>query len=314
MQHLAFTLSVVAPVFLIVGLGYVLKSLGVINRNFVTVSTQIVFLVSLPILIFLELSVVDFRQAFDIRAIGFIYAGTLVFFGVIWLLAGKFIPDGRDRGAFIQGSFRGNFAIIGLALISNMFGSEGLSRASLMLAFIIPLYNVLAVIALAVPNRDEKELELAGTLLEILKNPLIIAVIISVGYSLTGWGLHPLINNTAEYLARIALPLALLGIGGSLNFQQMREASVMAILSAGIKLIVIPAGLTYGAFLLGFRGLLLGVLFILFACPTAISSFVMAEAMDSNGDLAGNIVLWTTLTSVVTITIGLIILQASHLI
>ncbi len=314
MQLVVFTLSVVAPVFLIVGLGYGLKTLDIIDRNFVSVASKIVFVVSLPLLIFLELSAVDFRQALDLRAIAFIYAGTIAFFVFIWIVAFKIISDGRSRGAFIQGSFRGNFAIIGLALISNMFGSDGLSRASIILAFIIPLYNVLAVIALALPVQRERDIQLSKTFLEILKNPLIIAVLVSVTYSLTGWGLHPLFENTAEYLARIALPLALLSIGGSLNFRQVKDASAQALIAAGIKIVLLPAALTYGAYLLGFDGILLGILFILFACPTAISSFVMAEAMDSDGDLAGNIVLWTTLISVITITSGLIVLQAANLI
>ena len=112
MQNLIFSLSLVAPVFLIVALGYFLKKLGMINENFVTVSSKVVFNVSLPALIFLEIATIDFGEIFNIGQISFVYIGTLISFGVAWIIAGFFSNDGRDKASFIQGSFRGNFAIL----------------------------------------------------------------------------------------------------------------------------------------------------------------------------------------------------------
>ena len=313
MDQIFFIANTVMPVFLIVALGYFLMKVGLINHVFINLSSKLVFTVSLPVLIFVELSSVDFRSTFNAKQIIFLYAMTLFAFTVSWLISKPFIRDGKSRGAFIQGSFRSNYAIVGLAIISNLFGKSGLATASILLVFLIPLYNVLSVIALTVPVREEKGLNLKGTLLEILKNPLILAVLFSLPFSFFRISIGPVFKTTGEYLASIALPLALIGIGGSLNIKNLREASVMAFSSTFLKIVLFPFLFTAAAVELGFRGSDLAILFITFGCPTAVASYIMAEAMGSNGKLAGNIVLVSTLASVITITAGLAILKISGL-
>jgi predicted permease len=118
-----------------------------------------------------------------------------------------------------------------------------------------------------------------------------------------------MIEITGNFLADVALPLALVGIGGSLNLLHIRKASALAFSSAFIKLIAVPVVLTIGAYFYGFRDIDLGLIFILFACPTAIVSFIMAEAMGANSKLAGNIVLISTVASVFTMAVGIVILK-----
>ncbi|MFZ0452827.1 MAG: AEC family transporter [Ignavibacteriaceae bacterium] len=313
MQNLILILGLVCPVFLIIALGYFLKRLGTINDNFIRLSTKIVFNISLPALIFTEVSKVPLDKVFDIKMVAFVYSGILISFIIIWVISIPLLKDGKDRGVFIQGSFRSNYAIIGLALISNIFGSEKLGKASLLLAFIIPLFNILSVIALMVPNRKEKQLNTSKTLLEIIKNPLIIAVMLAVPFSYYKWELPGVLLTTVDYLAALSLPLALIGIGGFINFQDIRKASFNAILSTTIKLVIIPLTACIIAYELNFPAGDMGIIFIFFGCPTAIVSFIMAEAMGSNSRLAGNIVLMTTLGSIITITAGLFILKQNGL-
>jgi malonate transporter and related proteins len=314
MENFLTVLSLVVPVFLIVALGYILKRFGMINENFVKLSSKIVFSVSLPALIFSEISSIDITQDVDLWVVVFIYAGTLISFIFSWAAAVIFIKEPRNQSVFIQGSFRGNFAIIGLALIVNIYGQTVLGKASLVLAFTIPLYNVLSIIALTFPLRREKKLNYSATFLAILKNPLIIAVVLALLFSIFSIPVHHTIGITIEYLAAISLPLALLGIGGFMDFADFRQESLYAVFSTFIKLMIIPLFATYAAYLSGFRGDELGIIFILFACPTAIASFIMAEAMGSNSRLAANILLMTTLFSVITITLGLFILKENGLI
>ena len=313
MQNLILILGLVCPVFLIIALGYFLKRLGTINDNFISLSTKIVFNVSLPALIFTEVSKVSLDEVFDIKMLVFVYAGIIISFIIIWLISIPLLKDGKDRGAFIQGSFRSNYAIIGLALISNIFGSDKLGKASLLLAFIVPLFNILSIIALMVPNRKEKQLNAGKTLLEIIKNPLIIAVILAVPFSYYRWELPEVILTTVDYLAALSLPLALIGIGGFMNFHDIKKASFTAVLSSILKLVLIPLAACIIAYELNFPAGDMGIIFIFFACPTAIVSFIMAEAMGSNGRMAGNIVLMTTLGSIITITAGLFILKQNGL-
>ena len=262
----------------------------------------------------MKISTLDLTAALDIRQIIFIYAGTLLVYFIVWIIASLFIKDGRDLSVFVQGAYRSNYAIVGLAIIANLFGDEGLGKATLILAFLLPLYNVLAVIILTVPMRKIKKLKLSSTVQEIILNPLIISVIVALPFSYYKLELPSMLLTTGNFLADVALPLALIGIGGSLNIENIRRASTLAFSSSILKLIVVPVVLTYFAYLFGYRGMDLGIMFILFACPTAIVSFIMAEAMGANSKLAGNIVVISTIGSVITISAAIIFLKGAGLI
>jgi len=314
LDNIIFTTNIVAPVFLIILLGYFLKRIGVINENFIEINSKFVFNVSLPAFIFMKISALDLTAALDIGQIIFIYAGTLLVYFIAWIIASFFIKDGRDLSVFVQGAYRSNFAIVGLAIIANLFGDEGLGKASLILAFLLPLYNVLAVIILTIPMRKTRKLNLSNTVQEIILNPLIISVIVALPFSYFKLELPSMLLTTGNFLADVALPLALIGIGGSLNIENIKRASALAFSSSILKLIIVPVVLTFFAYLFGYRTMDLGIMFILFACPTAIVSFIMAEAMGCNSKLAGNIVVISTIGSVITISAAIIILKSAGLI
>ena len=313
-DNIIFTFNIIAPVFLIITLGFVIKKIGVINENFVAITSKFVFNISLPAFIFMKISNIDLTAVLDMGQIIFIYVGTLIVYFIIWIISSYFIKDGRDLSVFVQGAYRSNYAIVGLAIIANLFGEEGLGKASLILAFLLPLYNVLAVIILTVPMRKERKLNLRSTVQEIILNPLIVAVIVALPFSYFKLDLPSMLLTTGNFLADVALPLALIGIGGSLNIENIKRASTLAFSSSMLKLIVVPVILTYIAYLFGYRAMDLGIMFILFACPTAIVSFIMAEAMGCNSKLAGNIVVISTIGSVITISAAIILLKSAGLI
>ena len=313
-DNIIFTGNVVAPVFLLVALGYFVKRIGVINENFVEVTSRFVYSVSLPALVFINIVEIDLSEAIDFNQIIYIYSATLVSFFLIWLISIPFIKEGKNLSVFVQGAYRSNFAIVGFAIVSKLFGNFALGKAALVLAFILPLYNILAVIILTVPLRKERKLNLKNTLYEIMFNPLIIAVVIGLIFSYFKIVIPSFINSTIGFLSELALPLALVGIGGSLNLQNIKKAQGLAFTSSAIKVILVPLILTLGAYYFGFRGIDFGIMFVLFASPTAIVSFIMAEAMGSNSKLAGNIVLISTVASVFTIAVGIVILKELALI
>lgn len=312
-ENIIFTANIVAPVFLIIAVGYFSRKRNIINEAFVDVTSKFVFQISLPVFIFLKISELDLSQVFELKQIFYIYAGTFITYLLIWFASTPFIKDPKNKSAFIQGAFRGNYAIIGLALISNLFGNDALGKATLILAFLLPLYNVLAVIVLIIPKHSGK-INYKSILLEILLNPLILAVIIGLPFSYFKIKIPEMFLSTGTFLADLALPLALIGIGGSLNTENLKRASDLAFISSAIKIIAIPIVLTIGALLLGYKNDDLGIMFIVFACPTAIASFVMADAMGANSKLAGNIIMITTLGSVFTISLGILLLKSFNLI
>ncbi|MFZ1518837.1 MAG: AEC family transporter [Ignavibacteriaceae bacterium] len=312
-ENIVFTANIVAPVFLIIAVGYFARKRKIINEVFVDVTSRLVFQISLPVFIFLEISNLDLSQVFNAEQIIFITVGTFITYLLIWLGTIPYIKNPQDKSAFIQGAFRGNYAIVGLAIISNLFGDDALGKATLILAFLLPVYNILAVIVLTVPKHQGK-INFNSILVEIILNPLILAVIFALPFSYFNFRLPEMLVSTGTYFADLALPLALVGIGGSLNIENLKRASNLAFSSSLIKIVLLPLCLTLIAIFLGYRNDDLGIMFIVFACPTAIASFVMADVMGANSKLAGNIIMITTLGSVFTIAIGILILKSFGLI
>ncbi|OQX82623.1 transporter [candidate division KSB1 bacterium 4484_87] len=314
MTNLLFSLNTVTPVFLIILLGFYLKRCEMITSAFIDTSSKVVFNIAMPALVFAKLASADFQSTFQIKPILIAYSGTISFFGIAWLLAIVLTKEGKDQGAFIQASFRSNFAIVGFAIIFNIFGESGLSKAALLLAFVMPLYNVLAVIALATTTNLQKQIPIKKTIKEIVTNPLIIAAFVAIPCALFRIKIPFFAAKAIDYLAAMTLPLALIGIGGSLHFYSLREYSALTFIAAAIKIIILPLSLILITIFLGIRGEMAGVLFVMFASPTAIASFIMARAMGANSELAGNIIVATTLGSVITISLGIFLLKSFALI
>ncbi|MBN2012509.1 AEC family transporter [candidate division KSB1 bacterium] len=300
----------VAPVFLIVFLGYWIRRWNIIDAQFSRMASRFVFTVTLPALIFTSLVRTDFYQTFNSRQVVVGIVATLISYAFVWIVSIFFTHDGRDRGVFIQGSYRGNFAIIGFAIIYNLFGSDLMSNAAILLAFAMPLYNVLAVIALTVPLNSERNIPVKKIMFDILTNPLIIAALVSVPWSLLKVGAPKVMMTSLDYLAGVTLPLALVGIGASLDFHKIKAEFSRALAATIIKIVILPTTLTWFSWRLGVTGEALGILFILYGAPTAIASYIMAEAMGGNRELAANIVLISTLGSIFTLALGIYLLRS----
>ena len=310
MQNIVFSATIVAPVFIIIFLGFFLKQRGLIGESFSTITSKMVFNVAMPALLFQKLSSIPIDEIFNPLQILFVIVSLTIMFALSWAVSLFICKNGADQGAFIQGSFRGNFAILGLALIYNAFGTEALAYGALILAVIMPLYNVLSVIALTVPLHKERSISPWQTVVKIVTNPLILAAVVAIPFSLFHIAIHSIITTTIDYLAGMTLPLALIGIGSSLSFSSIRQDRTISLVATLLKTIIMPVVCTFVAILVGFRGQELGILYFLFAAPTAIASYIMAHALGSNGRLAGNIVIMSTMVSMITITIGIYILRS----
>lgn len=313
-DNILFSFSSTTPVFIILFLGYFLKQKSIIDESFVKKSSGLVFNISLPVFLFLELIKTDYSTLFAPGLIGFVYAGIFISFSGVWLLANKLRLDRQDKGVFVQGAFRSNFAIIGLALIFSIFGEASVPKGSLVLAFIVPIFNFLSVMVLEVTLAESSKVDYKKIVLSIIKSPLILSVIVSVPFSLWKIPLNNTLHKTGEYIASLTLPLALIGIGGSLDFSKIRSISKEAINATLLKIVWIPLVMTYAAYLFGFRGDDLGIIFVFFSSPTAVVSFIMAYSMGGNSKLAANIVVLSTLGASLTTSLGIFILRITGLI
>ena len=312
LANLFFSFNAVIPVFIIIGGGFFLKRKKVLNSAFSKASNKLVFTIALPAMIFESLYQVNFKSIFDLNLIIFIVSGTLVQFALITTGAFYLLAARRSLGAFVQGGFRSNFVILGIPLINNLsstLGADAVAKSSIIISIIIPLYNVLAVIILSITAHEKSSIWNKKILYDIAKNPLILAVLLAIPFSICGFRLPGFIEKVIAYLSAIALPLALLDIGFNFKFSAFVGNLQLAAVASFIKIILSPLLFTTAAYLLGFNGSSLGVIFILFASPTAVSSYIMAKNMNNDADLAANIVLQTTVGSLGTLFLGVFVLK-----
>lgn len=307
------TLQVTLPVFAMVFVGIGLKRMGWIDTAFISTASALVFKGTLPTLIFLSIIQADLGSTLDPWLLAFFAVATLATFALSWLWAIWRIPR-SDCGVFVQGAFRGNCGIIGLALAANMYGDIGLSIGGLLLIVVVITYNPATVLVLTAYNSDRRT-DWRHIFGAIVRNPLVVAALLAVVFALSGLSLPTWVLTTGDYFASLTLPLALICTGGTLSIGALLHAERSVTLSAALmKMIVLPALATAAAWGVGFTGAQLGVLFLYFSSPTSASSFVMAKMMGGNDRLAANIIALTTLLASITVTGGVFALRAVGLI
>lgn len=307
-----FSLSITAPIFLVLIMGVVLEKIGMLNDNFVEVASKLVFNVSMPALIFINITQNDSAPGNYLPLMVFGMVATFITYLLLEVFAGRFIAKKSDRGIVIQGAFRSNMAIVGLAYCINAYGDEALAIASVYIGGVMVLYNVLSVITI---NRSmSANKSILSSLKSIAKNPLILAIMAAYLASQIHLTLPEVVTQAGNYFARMTLPLALLCAGASLRFNEIKHDITPSLLATIGKLILMPLILTLGGYLLGFRGIELGVLFLLSSAPSASAGYIMARAMNGNAVLAANIIVLTTVFSLLTTSLGVTLLGSLDLI
>jgi hypothetical protein len=311
---LSFATAITAPIFCMLGLGILFKRIGWVTEDFAKVGSDLVFRVTLPCLLFVKLAETDFRHELPFLLISYAVFATVVVFLLLDRLASPKLKEPADRGVFVQGAFRSNMGIVGLAFCLSAFGVSVVATASIYLAVLTTVFNILAVITL---SRHQQQSTDKGALVKILKgigkNPLILAIVIGIAVSLSGLPVPILLLDTGNYLARMTLPLALLCAGAAIRLHEFQASAPLyaAVIS---KLAIVPFLITLGGIALGLRGEELGVLYLMCAAPTAAASYPMTQALGGNHHLAAAIIAATSLGSMLFTTLGIFLLRSFQLI
>ncbi|MDV6250694.1 AEC family transporter [Vibrio sp. EA2] len=314
LHQLQFSISITGPICLMLVLGVLFKRIGLIDNNFIDVGSKLVFKVTLPAMLFISIvsSTHDFSSASHFVNYGVI--ASISFFVFTYLSVKFLFPSSPDQGVLIQGGYRANTGIIGLAYVSSAYGPKGVAIAALYVAVTTFIYNVQAVICLS-PKGATSVSQAAKLMIRTLtKNPLIISIVLGMLFYVLSIPVPQIAIDAGNYLSKMTLPLALLCTGGSLNLRLMRQEKGPSWFASSYKLLVAPAVITLGAYLVGFRGVELGILFFMNASPVAAASYVMARSMGGNSVLAANIIAMTTVLSTLSCTLGIIILNSLQLI
>ncbi len=314
-ESLLFALGAVAPIVLMVTIGYILRRIGFMNDSFCRMANKLVFRILLPVMLFLNVYRIESLAGVDYGYILYVLVALLVIFAIsipIVLIVTK-KPGGR--GALLQAVFRSNYALIGIPLAQSLYGADGVAIATLLSAVTIPLLNILAVISLSVFRESGERPSVKKILLEIVKNPLIIGVVAGVAAlglraMLVQWGVSFRLSDVRpiytvmEQLSAMATPLALLVLGAQFEFSAVAALKKEIIFGTLMRTVAVPA-LGIGAAYLFFKNQFTGAHFAsfvaMFATPVAVSSVPMAQEMDGDATLAGQLVVWSTLVSALTV-------------
>ena len=298
MENLMISANAVLPMCLVMALGYGTRRLGWLRREEISTINKIAFRIFLPCLLYYNIYCSDLSGSFDPLLMAYAVGGVLLTFGLSlgYTLLTEKLPE--RRGVMIQGMFRSNYVIMGIPVATALLGADQLGTVSILIAVVVPLFNMLSVVVLEVfRGQKPKPLHILG---QIAKNPLVIGSVLGILTLAAGIRLPHILEQTIQNISAIASPLQLFLLGAFFQFSGLKTYRRELMTVSAAKLIVAP-GLFLGlGALLGFRGVAFVSLIGVFASPTAVNSFTMAQQMGGDAELAGDIVVTTSAVSILT--------------
>lgn len=307
MENLIFCLNATIPIFFTLLLGYFFRRIGLFDDAFVSRMNKFVFVAALPVLLFQDIAQVDIYKVWDLKMVIFCFVITSLSITISVLLS-LFLHPSDIRGEFIQASYRSSAAILGIAVIQNLYGNAGM--APLMIIASVPLYNVMAVVVLSVFKPGQGRLDrtsLKKTLKGIVTNPIILGIAAGMVWSLLRFPFPKILDSTVGNLAKTATPLGLMAMGGSLRFGKAFSRLKASVVCTFMKLVGYEALFLPLAISRGFTRDKLVSIIIMLGSASTVSCFVMAKNMDHEGSFTSGVVLLTTLLSSFTLTFWLFI-------
>lgn len=309
MSNLIYSINATLPIFLLIILGKVLKTTKIINDEFTKTADRYVFRIALPALLFSDLTENNVGSSFDGKYVLFCFSVTIFSIAVLWGLTEKFMKNEKQKGAFIQGSYRSSAAILGLAFINNMYDSVGM--APLMIIGCVPLYNIFAVIILTLKgDNGGKKPNMKETFINVMKNPILLSILIALLFALLNLHFPSFVNKAIGSVANTATPLALISIGASFEGKKALKKMKPTLLASFIKLILLAGLFLPLAVFFGYRNQELMALLVMLGSPTTVSSYIMAKNTGNDDILTSSIIVLTTLLSSLTLTLWIFILKS----
>lgn len=311
MENFILAMNVVLPILLTMGIGYLIKKRGMLDEHSLNKMNSLVFRVFMSSLLFMNLYRLDPKRVFRTENLRFISFPVFMVLGMVFLSCLTFLPfvkENRKKSVLIQGAYRGNFILFGLSIAGSVYGEEGMGLTSLLLSVVIPTFNIIAILLLEY-YRGQK-VSLQKIFRSTFKNPLMLscfAALICLTFELR---LLSVLEVTLSSLSKVATPLAFIILGASLEWGSLRKNWKYLSVVNIYKLILFPALTLSIAKMLHFEGMELLAYLSATACPTAVASFSMAKEMEADADLAAEIVISTSVFSILTIFVWIVVLKS----
>ena len=297
MDSLVFAMEKVLPLLIMMAVGYAAKLMRLMDDHSVKQANNAVFRIFLPLLLCLNIMDTSAATVVDVKTILYALGATFAAFLLLLLIVPRFCKQRNAVGVLVQGVMRSNYAIFGIPLVGQLYGDTSL--AALMVVAVVPAFNVLSVIVLTLYGGEKTNVK--QILKGVVTNPLILGTALGFVLWKLNVALPPLLSDPLHTIASVATPLALFLLGASLDFG--KAYSNKRLLTFGVlgRLVVMPVVCLLGAVALGIRDMSLATLIAVFASPTAVSSYPMAQQMGGDSDLAAGQVVFTTAFSIITV-------------
>lgn len=317
MQNFLFSINATMPVFSVMIIGYILKCRKILSEQFNLEINKLVFQVCMPVLLFRDLASTDIIGEFDMKFIVFCMAATTISFCAIWGMARVFIKDKQIIGAFVQASFRGSAAVLGIAFTQNIYGNAGM--APLMIIGAVPLFNIYSIIVLTfegVGQKQQGKENVKKALINICKNPIILGIIAGIlGSVFRVYDYMPsILDKTINSIASITTPLALLTIGVGFDGRKALTKLKPTFAATFLKLVLLSSIFLPIAVAMGFRNEKLIALLIMLGAPSTPTCYIMAKGMKHDETISLCIIVVTTILSSITLTAWIYILKITGMI
>ena len=318
-ENFIFSLNAVLPIFIVVLIGALLKRFSSLPQDFYSGSEKFVFKIGLPCMLFLDVASASAETlSKQMPLVLFCVVGTVLLCALLCFVIPLFVNDNGKRGAMVQGIFRSNVAIMGIPLAISMFGDECRASVAALVPFVIITFNILAVLVLTLFSPSDKRRSAKETVKEILvgivKNPLIIGIVFGLPFMFFGLELPTAAEKVADGFSGTVTALSLVSIGAGFDISKAKDKIGSAVFAAFAKTAIVPCIMVCVAAAMGYRSVELGLVLVVFGSPTAVSSYIMAKNMNSDHNLAAQILLFSTLFSLFTMFLGVFVLKSLNLI
>lgn len=299
MHSFEIALGTVAPLFALMAAGVIVRRVGLVDEHSCNKLNKLITYLFLPALLFYNIYGSDPATAADLPVIGYLALSIVISVVALSFIVPCLEPENCKRGVIIQGIFRSNAAIFGVPLAATLLGEEYLGLAAVLISVTVVLYNCAAVIILE--RFNSKSANVKTILLGVIRNPLILSILAAIALKFLGLKLPDIVVSPLNSLGSVTAPLGFVLLGASFSFKSAnahRRTLAVTVLS---RLVLMPLIFLVPAYFLGIRAHALVMLMIIYAGPTALSSFPMAKEFGGDDALAGEIVVFTSALCVLTL-------------
>ena len=287
------------PLFAFMMLGYYFKKKSYLNETSTKQLNILVFRFFLSVMCGETIYKANLKEDVELLPILVVAVGIITVFLISWAIVPRFVKDKTQIPVMIQGIYKSNYAILGIPIAQSIYGADNIGIVSVIAVILVPLNNCIS--AFIFEKYTGKATSVPKLILNIIKNPLVLGCLVGLLLNITGVRIPSwIMSGIVSKLAALTTPLSMIALGASFEFSHIRRYGRYLSWVTIAKLILVPLAIIPASILMGIRGTALCGIMIYAAAPNAVNSYSTAVAMGGDADLANEIVVVTSLLSMLT--------------